>query len=76
MHSSSRLPTRFPVGSKYVLESRGPFVLRYIELPNGDRVQLSTRRALSCICAASLQMSIVPDQRTEVSRYEMNEGAN
>jgi hypothetical protein len=62
MHSRAHLPTRFPVGSKYVLESFGPFVGRYIEFPNGRRVQLATRKALSCTCAATQPISIIPDQ--------------
>ena len=61
MPVSKRLPMRFPVGSKYVLESRGLFVQRYIEFPNGRRVQLKTRKALSCTCAAMQQISIVPN---------------
>jgi hypothetical protein len=47
MRSSARTPLRFPVGSKYILEARGPFVRRYIEFPNGRRVQLATRKAWS-----------------------------
>ena len=55
---TSRLPSRFPSGTKYVLEGRGPFVRRHVELPNGRRIQLATRRALTCTCA---ETSIVPD---------------
>ena len=44
MPSSTHLPTRFPVGSKYVLEGRRFFVRRYIEFPDGHRVQLPTRK--------------------------------
>jgi hypothetical protein len=62
MRSSTRLPKRFPVGSKYVLESRGPFVQRHIEFSNGRRVQLASRKALSCTFAARQPISIVPDQ--------------
>jgi hypothetical protein len=47
MASLPRLPARFPVGTKYVIEGRGLFVRRYIELPNGRRVQLARRKALS-----------------------------
>ena len=63
MRNSARLPIRFPVGSKYVLESHGPFVRRYIEFPNGHRVQLPTRKAVSCECWERQQIGIVPDQR-------------
>ena len=66
MRGPTRLPTRFPVGSKYILEGRGLFIRRYIEFPNGRRVQLANRKALSCTpCtqAAWQQLNIVPDQR-------------
>jgi hypothetical protein len=62
MPIASLLPKRFPVGAKYVVEGHGPFVRRYIELPNGRRIQLSTRKALTCICADS---SILPEQLIE-----------
>ena len=61
MPSSPCLPTRFPVGTKYVLERCGLFVRRYIEFPNGRRIQLATRKGLSCMCAASQEIGIVPD---------------
>jgi hypothetical protein len=61
MPSSSHLPTRFPIGTKYVLESRGPFVRRYVEFPNGRRIKLATRKALPCTCAEREQTTIVPD---------------
>jgi len=66
MPGSPNLPARFPIGTKYVLESRGLFVQRYIEFPNGRRVQLATRKALSCKCAAWQQISIAPDQSVAV----------
>lgn len=62
MRSFRRVPARVPPGTKYVLEGRGPFVRRYVEFPNGRRVQLETRKALSCTCAAWQQIGIVPDQ--------------
>jgi hypothetical protein len=58
----SRLPTRFPVGTKYIVEGRGLFVRRYVEFPNGRKVQLTTRKALSCTRAELQQISIAPDQ--------------
>jgi hypothetical protein len=61
MPKTSRLPTRFPVGSKYVVESCGPVVRRYIEFPNGCRVQLKPREAVSCTSGAQQQTGIVPD---------------
>ena len=51
MTNSSRLPKRIPVGTKYVLESFGSFVRRYLELPNGQKIRLATRKALTCGCA-------------------------
>lgn len=57
MRASSRLPSRLPEGSKYVLESRGSWVHRYVEFPDGRRVRLRARQALPC-CAADA--SLVP----------------
>jgi hypothetical protein len=48
---SERLPGRFPVGTKYVVESCGSVVRRYIEFPNGQKVILAKRMALPCIDA-------------------------
>jgi hypothetical protein len=62
----SRLPARFPDGTKYVLESRGRFVRRYIVLPDGRRVQLARRKALRCIGAEMRQISIIPDKTAAV----------
>jgi hypothetical protein len=56
MRNSARLPIRFPVGSKYVLKSHGPFVRRYIEF-------LQREKAVSCECWERQQIGIVPDQR-------------
>jgi len=67
MPSSSRMPRRFPVGTKYVLESRGPFVWRYIEFPNGRKIQLSIRKAVSCTCADERQIRVASDRNTEVA---------
>jgi hypothetical protein len=62
MLGRTRLPARFPIDTKYVLEGCGPFVRRYIEFPNGRRIQLATRKALSCTCVARQHISIIPDQ--------------
>jgi hypothetical protein len=51
--ASSRLPERFPVGSKYVVESHGRVVSRYVEFPNGRRVVLAKRTALPCTQASA-----------------------
>ncbi len=48
---SSRLPKRFPVGSKYVIEGRGggegqlQVYSRYVEFPDGRQFQLPTGHA-------------------------------
>ena len=61
---STRLPKRFPVGSKYVIESRGfdneggQVLQRYVEFPDGRIVNLSTRKLLPL---ASCQVSVVPE---------------
>jgi len=65
MAASYRLPARFPLGTKYVLESRGSVVRRYVELPSGHRINLKLRKALTCTCAAQRVVSIVPDHAPE-----------
>jgi hypothetical protein len=62
MPRQPRLPARVPLGTKYVLESRGGFVRRYVEFPNGRRIHLSTRKALSCGCLELQKLSIVPEE--------------
>jgi len=49
----TRLPSRLPAGSKYVLEIRGKMkgsllVNRYVELPDGRRVELAARLVAAC----------------------------
>lgn len=36
----SRLPSRFPVGTKFVVEGRPGAIKRYIEFPDGTKVAL------------------------------------
>ena len=60
MRTSSRLPSRLPEGSKYVLESRGTWVRRYVEFPDGRRVALRARKALPCSAADA---TLVPKLR-------------
>ena len=67
MRRSPRLPKRFPVGTKYILESYGGLVRRYIEYPSGRRIELETRKALSCGCFDS---SIVPELGADVLNSE------
>jgi hypothetical protein len=39
----SRLPSRVPAGTRYVIEGRGGLIhLRYLEFPDGRQVQLPT----------------------------------
>lgn len=44
VNSRSHLPRHLPVGTKYVVESRGEFVHRFVELPNGARIPLRKRK--------------------------------
>ena len=60
MRKASRLPRRLPEGTKYVVESDGPVVRRFVELPNGKKINLPSRKAVSC----SERVSIVPEQET------------
>lgn len=57
------MPDRFPVGTKYVLESRGQLVQRYVELPDGRKIHLATRKALTCTCVDQQPVGIVPAQQ-------------
>jgi hypothetical protein len=42
-HQVCYLPTRFPVGTRYVIEGRGGLIsLRYLEFPDGRKVDLPT----------------------------------
>jgi hypothetical protein len=60
MRSSNRLPTRFPDGAKYVLESDGGTVRRFVEFPDGRRVVLPARKAVACVAAEVAEVSLVP----------------
>jgi hypothetical protein len=63
VRSKSRLPKRLPAGTKYVVESAGALVRRFVELPNGKKISLPTRKTRPCKCGESV--SIVPDQTPE-----------
>ncbi|MGH9485578.1 MAG: hypothetical protein ACRD1F_11030 [Terriglobales bacterium] len=52
MPAAVRLPSRFPAGTKYVLEAHGKLVRRYVEFADGHRLELEPRKALTCRCAA------------------------
>lgn len=60
MRSTTRLPTRFPDGAKYVLESHGGMVRRFVEFPDGRRITLASRKAVPCVCSEATEVSIVP----------------
>lgn len=47
MLNTHRMPIRFPVGTKYVLEGREQFVRRYVEFPDGRRMQLKMRKGFA-----------------------------
>ena len=57
----SKLPKRFPVNTKYVVEACGPVIRRYVELPNGRRINLRSRKAPPKM-SPQRAASIVPDQ--------------
>lgn len=44
MRTSDRLIARAPAGTKYIIETRGLFVHRHIEFPDGRTVTLPKRR--------------------------------
>ena len=60
MRPTRRLPARFPDGTKYVLESDGGMVRRYVEFPEGRKVMLTRRKAAVCVCPDLHDVSIVP----------------
>jgi hypothetical protein len=51
-----RLPNRFPEATKYVVEAHGPLVRRYIEFPDGRKLELEPRKALTCRCQAAREL--------------------
>jgi hypothetical protein len=48
MRAVTRLPLRYPDGAKYILESHGLFVRRFVEFPDGRRTELDPRKAQTC----------------------------
>jgi hypothetical protein len=49
-YSANRLPARFPVGTKFVIEGRpGGDLSRFIEFPNGTKLRLPKRPALPAL---------------------------
>jgi hypothetical protein len=55
-----RLPKSFPDGTKYVVEGGGAMIRRYVVLPNGRKINLSSRKSVPCRCRDQ-RISIVPD---------------
>jgi hypothetical protein len=53
--TSDRLPQRFPIGAKYVVESHGSALNRFVEFPNGRTVMLTKRVALPCTTQSCTQ---------------------
>jgi hypothetical protein len=58
MPKPMRLPSHLPTGSKYVIESHGRMkgsilMHRYVELPDGHRVDLAPRLVPICKTASS-----------------------
>ena len=44
MASTQKLPSRFPVGTKFVIEGKGQVYSRHIEFPDGTFVPLPARQ--------------------------------
>ena len=65
MRNKYRLPKRLPKGTKYVVESAGQFVRRFVELPNGRKIPLSTRKAQPSACGE--RISIVPEHAADAT---------
>ena len=62
MRYEPRLPRRLPEGTKYVVESDGALIRRFVELPSGEKIVLPSRKTVPCACAE--RISIVPEQET------------
>jgi len=68
-YRSTRLPSRFPVGTKFVIESGRPgegqelVYSRYIEFPDGTSVTLPARAAPKLRKRASVKAASVPRRR-------------
>lgn len=58
MTKPTRLPARFPDGTKYVLESHGGLVRRYLEFPDGRKLELGPRKAQTCRCQARRELGL------------------
>ena len=65
MSKPSHLPARIPDGAKYVLESEGAIVRRFVEFPSGRKVRLTNRKAMTCSCAEQ-QTSLVSSKAADL----------
>jgi hypothetical protein len=83
---SSRLPRRFPVGAKYVVEGYGGeegnlrLIARYVVLPGGRRINVPADLSPACIAAAAgfpaqLQSQAIPGQRLPQKRRQKIRGS-
>lgn len=73
-YRSTRLPTRFPVGTKFVIESghRGegqePVYSRYLEFPDGTFLALPARAAPKQHTPIEPKVAAVPRRRNRRQR--------
>jgi hypothetical protein len=65
VRNTYRLPKRLPEGTKYVVESAGQYVRRFVELPNGRKIPLPTRKAQPCACVE--RVSIIPEHGADAN---------
>jgi hypothetical protein len=47
MSRANRLPSRFPEGTRFVIEGRAGLISRYLEFPDGRHLDLPVRRIIS-----------------------------
>jgi hypothetical protein len=52
MPAQTRLPARYPIGTKYIIEFHGLFVRRFVAFPDGRQMELDPRKAQTCRCLA------------------------
>lgn len=57
-----RLPKNFPDGTRYVVETHGAVIRRYVVFPSGRKINLSNRKAVRYACRES-NVSVVADPR-------------
>jgi hypothetical protein len=58
MASSSKLPSRFPVGTKFVIEGKGQVYSRHLEFPDGTFFQLPATAGLKPKAPISRRQSV------------------